>query len=621
MRFDRELRKPLLALFLLGVAWMAGYAGLPRVCSLVFVSLAGILAVRSTLPYLRAKLAVTVFQVDTLMYAAAGGCFYLGRWEEAVLLLTLFALGDGGRRFALRRAESAIAGMKDLIPDRVTVRDTEGKEREKALAELRRGDEVIIKPHSRISVDGRVLNGRSAVDESTVTGESFPANKLPGDAVFAGTLNGCGLLIVRAEKNAAGCTLARIAALITAARGRKARVQAVTERVERIYVPIVLVATALIVAAPLFIAGLAWHVSFYRAMAFLVAASPCALAIGVPAAILTALARAARSGILIKDGRHLETMASLRAVAFDKTGTITCGQPTVEAVLPAAGTAEEEIIAAAAAVAAATSHPLAGSIVAAAKKRRIPFAQADQIEEEAGTGAKGVVNGEEILLRPRRLVSTDDLPRFAADCQPFIRSGHTLVFVTRSGSLIGAIALKDAARGDAKEAICELRRLGIEHLSMLTGDNSEAARQIAEEAGLDEWHASLMPEEKSSKIDTLLRKYPELAMVGDGINDGPALAQASVGIALHSEFNDLAVDAADVVLMSKELKKLPEAIRISRSAQQIIFQNLSFALFVIAFVAPAAASGAAPLAWAVVFHEGSTVLVVLNALRLLLRPW
>jgi Cd2+/Zn2+-exporting ATPase len=631
------------ARFLGAVRWLAGHVELSLVLLGGVLLLAGLgvhladgpfwlrltLAIASatltsteTFPEAIRELRSLRLSVDVLMFAAAAGAAALGHYEEGAFLLFLFGLGAAGEHLALDRARNAIRALSQITPETATRIGAEGDE-EVAVADLAVGDRVRIRPYDRVPADGEVVEGASAVDQSPITGESFPVEKTAGAPVFAGTINGAGKLVARVTRPASESTLARVTRLIEEAQTTKSPTQLFTDKVEAWYVPFVFIATAVLIVAAPFVAGalgreLSWGHSFYNSMAFLTAASPCALAIGTPAAILCGIARAARVGVLVKGGVHLEQLGRVEAVAFDKTGTLTSGRPAVTDVVPS-GAGEEELLAFAAGIEAQVNHPLADAVLEEARRRGIEPAPAKDVRQQAGVGATGVIDDQEVVVgRPESVLapevwgreSTETMVRLAGE-------GKTTVGVVRAGRPLGLIALRDEPRADSRPVIAALHALGVRHLTMLTGDHEEAARAIASATGIDSFHADLLPEDKLALIDDIAAEHGRVAMVGDGVNDAPALARATVGVAMGAAGADVALETADVVLMGSDLRRLPEAFGLSRKARSIIRQNLFIALGVIAIVAPLGAAGVASLGIAVLLHEGSTIVVVLNSLRLL----
>lgn len=556
--------------------------------------------------------------IEVLMFVAAGGAIALGHHEEGALLLVLFGLGSAGENMAMDRARRAINALAELAPDTAILRDRDGVEREVRAADLQIGDHVIIRPFERMPVDGTVLSGSSPVDQSPITGESVPVDKKVGDVLFAGTINGNGVLVMSVSYRVQETKLAKIIKLVSEAQTTKSPTQMLTDRVERWYVPAVLVLTAVLLTVPTLFAGGVWTDWFYRSMAFLTAASPCALAIGTPAAVLSGIARAARGGVLIKGGVHLENLGRINAIAFDKTGTLTRGKPQVVGVEPLGGFSSDEVLRLTASIEQEVStHPLAAAIVAEAQARNIKVPPSRDTKQTPGIGVTGIVEGFQIAVGRPKSDRLADAPDVAAVVRAMEEAGNTAVLTTVDGVPAGVIGIADQPRDGAREVLNRLRSMGIRRTVMLTGDNERVAHAMSQIIGVDEYYAGLMPEEKVTKLQELAKQYGKTAMVGDGVNDAPALATATVGIAMGGAGTDVALETADVALMSDALEKLPEAIGLSRLSRRIITQNLCIALGVILIMAPAAALSLATLGIAVVAHEGSTVLVVLNALRLL----
>ena len=557
------------------------------------------------------------FDTDLLMVLAALGAAALGRFGEGALLLFLFSLGHALQERLLSRTRKAVGALAELAPRTALVRLERG-EVEMPVASLALGQVVVVRPGERIPVDGNVLKGTSGVDQAALTGESLPADKAPGDSVFAGTINGSGALEVQVARLAKDSTLARVMKLVESAQAQKSPTQQTVERFERVFVPGVLALTTLVIfVPPLF--GLPWREAFLRAMTLLVAASPCALALGTPAAVLSGIAQAARNGVLVKGGVYLEALGRLDAVAFDKTGTITLGKPAVTDIV-SDGLSQEELLALAAGVESRSSHPLAGAVVQAAHERAIPLAEVGAVELLSGHGLRAEHQGRMVHLGSQDLlVALSVLPssEAAAHAERLQAEGKTLVWVLINRQIAGLIALADTVRPEASAAAAELKQLGVRHTVMLTGDNPQAAAAIAAQVGLDDVRAGLLPEQKLEAVRDLLRKYGHVAMVGDGVNDAPALANATVGIAMGGAGSDAALQSADVALMGDDLSRLPFALGLGRFTRTVINQNLAIALGVILLLVVASLGGLVSIGLAVLLHEGSTLLVVLNALRLL----
>ena len=624
---------------LVAVAGMLLLAGIltprfhgPQWLRLALLAGSALFSSTKTLPAAIEALRGFKLDVDVLMFAAAAGAAYIGGHVEASLLLFLFGAGSAGEHLALERARSAINALSKIAPENALRLMDDGATETVRVEQLAVGDRVVVRPFDRVAVDGEIVEGSSALDQSAVTGESIPVEKVPGDGVFAGTMNNEGRLIVRATRLASESTLAKIIRLVEEAQTTKSPTQVFTAKVERWYVPAVFIATMLIAAVPpLFfhhqppdaLGRSVWAIWFYRAMAFLTAGSPCALAIGTPAAILCGIARAARDGVLIKGGMHLENMGQVQAIAFDKTGTLTVGHLTVSDVISLDGIGEDEILALAASVEAHSVHPLATAIVKEAQARGCTIREAADVGQHAGLGAFGRLDGRRIAAGKYELITGNNNGNgngntaLLARVDELAGKGRAIVMVGRDDKPIGLIGLSDQARPNAPAVLNHLRQLGIKRNVMLTGDHVLAANAIAAQVGVDEVQAGLLPEQKLECLRELSRKYGHMAMVGDGVNDAPALAQAAVGIAMGAAGSDIAMETADVVLMASDLGKLPFAIALSRRSRALIAQNLVIAIGVIAIVGPLAAFGFANLTLAVILHEGSTVVVVCNSLRLL----
>ena len=600
---------------LLLLGWLAGLAGAPRALSLGLLlgayAAGGFYTLRDAWQSLKSRR----FDIDTLMIVAAAGAAALGAWEEGALLLFLFSLGHALEHLAMDRARKAIEALADLAPKTAIVQ-RDGAEIEVRVEELLRGDRVIAKPGQRIPADGQVASGNSAVDQAPITGESMPVDKQPGEKVFAGTVNGEGMLMVEVTRLARESTLSRMVEMVAEAQTQKSPTQRFTDRFERIFVPVVLAgAGLLIVLPPLF--GFPFAESFYRAMAVLVAASPCALAIATPSAVLSGIARAARGGVLIKGGAHLENLGVLTAIAFDKTGTLTVGKPRLTDVV-AVGASEEALLKIAAAVESRSAHPLAQAVVAEAKARGLTWSEAAEVEAVTGKGVRAGFDGQKIAIGNARLFDGEPIPEsILLQAERLGTEGKTIMLVQADGRFLGVLGLADTPRAGAREVLTRLHEIGIRKTIMLTGDNERVGRAIADAIGLDEVQAGLLPEDKVAAMEALGQRHGQVAMVGDGVNDAPAMARATVGIAMGGAGTDVALETADVALMADDLSKLPFAVALSRASRRIIRQNLFVSLGVVALLIPATLFGWAGIGLAVLVHEGSTVVVVINALRLL----
>ncbi len=610
---------------LIVAGWIGGALGLPAEVSTALYILAyltgGWFGVQAGIDDLRRR----VVNVDLLMVLAALGAGAIGQWHEGAILLFLFSLSNTLQTYALDRSRQAIKALMQLRPDEALVRRGASEVRIR-VERLVAGDRVIVRPGERIPVDGAVAVGESAVDQSTITGESMPVDVAAGSPVYAGTLNTRGALEIDVTRLASESTLARIIDLVESAQGEKARTQRFLDKFEQKYTLGVIGATALAIVIPLLL-GHPFEPTFYRAMTLLVVASPCALVISTPAAILSAIANAARQGILFKGGVHLENMAEVRAVAFDKTGTLTRGKPVVTDVLPVGAHTADELLALAAGLEARSEHPLAAAIVNEARKRGLSFTPATSFHAVTGRGGRAVVGEQTYLIGNRELFAAcrecgDGLPdEIEAQMTALEASGKTAMLIgdETEGEILGIVAVADQVRAESRQTVEKLRKLGIERIVMLTGDNERVAGAIAAQTGVDAVYAGLLPEDKVRVVRELGARYGAVAMVGDGVNDAPALAAANVGIAMGAAGSDVALETADVVLMSDDLTKIPYVKALSRHAQRIVWQNLAFAMAVIATLVISNLVVGVPLPLGVVGHEGSTLVVVANGLRLL-RP-
>ncbi len=575
------------------------------------------------------------FEIDTLMLVAAAGAGALGAWAEGALLLFLFSLGHALEHYAMGRAKRAIEALAELAPETALVR-RDDREVEIPVEELEIGDTVIVKPDERIAADGFLIRGTSSVNQAPVTGESMPVDKRPvmdhaaasaapemveaAYRVFAGTINGSGLIEIEVTRKAADSALAKVVKMVSEAETQRSPTQRFTDRFERIFVPAVLALTVALLFAWV-VVDEPFRDSFYRAMAVLVAASPCALAIATPSAVLSGVARAARGGVLVKGGGPLENLGSLNAIAFDKTGTLTEGRPRITDVIPVDGVDKDELLAIAVAVEKLSNHPLARAIARDGTERlgehAIPIAS--DLGSLTGRGVTAGINGEQVIIGKAEMFGSDGVAPLSqpmADAIATLREGgRTTMVVRRGDSDLGAIGLMDTPREAARQTLARLRKLGITRMIMISGDNQKVAETIAAEVGIDEAIGDLMPEDKVDAIRKL-RDQGKVAMVGDGVNDAPAMANATVGIAMGAAGSDVALETADVALMADDLAHLPFAVGLSRSTRRIIRQNVFVSLGVVALLVPATIFGLG-IGPAVAAHEGSTLLVVFNALRLL----
>ncbi|MEZ4557032.1 MAG: heavy metal translocating P-type ATPase, partial [Caldilineaceae bacterium] len=544
------------------------------------------------------------------MLAAALGAAVLGEWAEGAFLLFLFALGHAGEHYALDRARSAVNALgRELMPKTAQVR-RDGRLVEEPVERLAVDDVVVVRPGDRVPVDGDVVQGSSTVDQSPITGESVPVAKEAGDTVFAGTINQEATLEVRTTALARDNTLNRVMQLVQEAQSQQSPTQQFTQRFTRWFVPAVLLVVLAVIVVPPLVGWMPLHASFYRAMLLLVAASPCALAIGTPAAVLAGIGQAARHGVLIKGGVHLENLGGLQVMAFDKTGTLTAGRFAVAEVVPAANVDAAELLGVAAAVEEHANHPLAQAVVDAAAAQEIAVPQADGLENVPGKGVTSRVDGQIVRIGAPRLFD-DAGPAPDAETLATVDrledAGMSTMIVSHGDRVLGVLGLADTARPGVAAALQELLNLGVRRLVMLTGDNDAVAQRIGAELGVTDVRAELLPAQKLDAIRTLEAEYGAIAMTGDGVNDAPALATATVGIAMGGAGTAVALETADVALMADDLGKLPFAVGLSRAGRAVIRQNLVIALGVIGLLIVTSVLGLVQLRGAVVLHEGSTI--------------
>jgi Cd2+/Zn2+-exporting ATPase len=576
---------------------------------------AGVLAVgRRAWNSLRAG----VLDINVLMIIAVAGAIILQQYSEAAAVIFLFAVAQALEARTLERARNAISALMDLTPADALLRDGSG-ERRVGVDAITPGAVIVIKPGEKIPLDGAVIAGHSEVNQSPVTGESLPIDKAPGDDVFAGTINGRGALEVRVTRLRRDTTLARIIHLVERAQAQRAPAQAVVERFARVYTPIVIAMAAAVAVIPPLVFHLSWHDWVYRALVLIVVSCPCALVISTPVSIVAALAAAARKGVLIKGGMHLERTSHVRCVAFDKTGTLTRGSPEVVGIVALNGASEASIVGLAASVERRSTHPIAQAILYYAAAARVAAAPADAVTALAGRGAEGRVDGHRVLVGNHRLFEERRLcsPEIHARLDDMAAAGRTPVMVALDERPIGIIAVADRPRETAKATVDLLREQGVTRIVMLTGDSEGTAKVIAAELGLDEFHAELLPEDKVAAVEQLRRTHGAVAMVGDGVNDAPALATADVGIAMGAAGSDAALETADIALMADDLLRLPYAFRLSRATVRNIKANLAISVVLKAAFVVAAVAGVATLWMAILADTGASVIVIANALRLL----
>ncbi len=619
---DRKTLEPTLVAVTLAallLSLIVQWTGLPHSLNAILGVIAyvagGFYGAQTSFASLRQKM----LDIDFLMIVAAVGAALVGQWRDGAMLLFLFSLSNVMQDYAMGRSRQAIRALFELYPEDAKVR-RDGQTEIVPISEIGLGEIVLIQPGERIPVDGMIVSGQSSIDQSTITGESMPVEKRTGDTVFAGTLNQQGALDVRVTQLASQSTLSRIIQMVEEAQSRKAPTQRFLDDFEQYYAMAVIGGSALVLLICWLLLGWTFDDSFYRAMVVLVVASPCALVISVPAAFLSAIAAGARRGVIFKGGAHLEQMGTIRVVAFDKTGTLTKGRPAVTDVFACNGHSEEDLLRAAGAVESRSEHPLSRAVREAAEARGLELGEVEDFEAITGQGVTGFIG--DTLVRVGRL-------KYIAECagEPpadlmaihnrLHTEAKTVLFVCYGSEFMGLLAVADQIREQSARIVQELHQAGVKRVVMLTGDNASVGQRIGVMAGVDEVRAELMPGDKAAMMSILERDYGPVAMVGDGVNDAPALAAATVGIAMGAAGTDVALETAGVVLMGDHLEAIPYAIRLSRRARRVVWENIIFAMSVIVILLISAFVIELPLPLGVLGHEGSTVIVVLNGLRLL----
>lgn len=605
----------------LGSEGMGDAAGVP-LASRVLYSLAILLGVWSVLP--KAWNALRRFRPDMnlLMTIAVLGAVAIGEWFEGATVAFLFSLSLALESWSITRARRAVAALMDLTPQTARVRHPSaegGREEEIPAEQVEIGALLLVKPGERIPLDGRVAGGASEVNQAPITGESVPVLKEIGAEVFAGTINGDGALEVEATKRAGDSTLAHIIRLVDEAQSRRAPSEQWVEKFARIYTPAVLVLALAVLFFPPLVLGGAWEIWFYRALVLLVIACPCALVISTPVSIVAALASAAKNGVLVKGGLFLEIPSRLTAVALDKTGTLTWGKPEVIEIVPLTGHDERELLERVGALEARSEHPLARAILAFARQRGVAVRPAEDFRILQGKGAAGRFEGKEYWLGSHRYLEErgQETPEIHRRLEEMSQAGQTAIVVGTEDHVCGLIAVADEVRPESKFSVQALRDAGIQAVVMLTGDNRGTAEAIGKKTGIDDVRAEMLPAEKVAAIDQLLARYGAVAMIGDGVNDAPAMARATMSIAMGAAGSDAAIEVADVALMSDDLAKLPWLIRHSRRTLSVIRQNIVFSLAIKAVFVVLTFAGHASLWAAIAADMGASLLVIGNGLRLL----
>ena len=580
-----------------------------------------------------ASLKAREIDVDLLMVLAALGALAVGAPFEGVLLLFLFSLSNLLQDFALDRTRNAIQALMKLRPNQALVRRGD-QLLNLAVEDVALGEYFLVKPGDRIPLDGKITNGESSVDQAAITGESIPVHKEPGDQVLAGTINQNGRFEAQVTKLAQDSTLAKLIKLVAEAQEEKAPTQRFLDKAEQYYALGVILFTIFVAIIPVLFFAESFQEAFYRAMTVMVAASPCALIISTPAAILSAIGNGARRGLLFKGGVYVEQAATIKVVAFDKTGTLTFGQPQMTDIMSIGQPQgenistwqEDDLLALSAAVEFHSEHPLGQAAVDAAQARSLTLPEVEQFQAVTGKGVEARVDG--LNIRLGKLTFFDDLELLGRkQAEAYLKElqaqGKTAILVAQvlpkkqQAQALGVLAFADQYRPDAAQVVGDLKALGVEKVVMLTGDNESVAQAIAQAVDVDLYYADLLPEDKVALLKTLQEQYGPVAMVGDGVNDAPALAQANIGVAMGAAGSDVALETADVVLMADDLKNIPYLIALSHKTRQTLLVNLSFALLMIVLMIAAIFGASLSLPLAVIGHEGGTVLVSLNGLRLL----
>ena len=600
-KLRRDIALPFFAVIILAVGWQTLWSGLKALSKFNFRS------------------------INLLMTIAVVGAFYLGEYEEAAVVIVLFSLGERLESFGIQSSKSALQALVDRTPKTAKIKSEHGQEKELPLEEIKVGDVLVIKPSDMIALDATVILGASSVDESTITGEPLPKDKHAGDAIFAGTLNMQGYLEARVTKMAKDTTLAKIIETTFAATRTKAETQKFIETFASYYTPSIIVIAALLVIVPTLLFGAAFNPWFEQAITILVIACPCALVISTPISIYAAIGNASARGALVKGGKYIEAIGQIKAVAMDKTRTLTYGKPKVTDVIPFGDATREHLLACAAGIERYSEHPLASAIVAAANAENIDLHEVENFQAVLGKGAKAdcVVCydshhciGKLPFISEEHEVQEEVIKRV----EELQRAGKTSIVISSNESVEGIIALTDELKAESKQTVAELKKLGVE-VVMLTGDNHAPAMLVAKEVGITEVKAEMLPEHKADAIKGLLGKYGGVAMVGDGVNDAPALALSSVGIAMGAAGSDTAIEAASIAILNDRLELIPYLIRLGRRTISTIRINTAAAVLTKLVFVVLAVLGLTEyvggLAGAIFADVGVTVLVILNSLRLL----
>jgi Cd2+/Zn2+-exporting ATPase len=602
---------------MIAVAFILELAGASKVAVDVFFGLA--IAVGAYYPAKMGVLALRTFTLNIrlLMVIGAAGAIALGLWEEAALLVLIYSLGDVLEAYAVDRARGAIRALMDLTPKEALVRRN-GDEVTLPTEEVEVDDVVIVRPGEKVPMDGVVVAGSSYVDQSAITGEPVPVERSAGNEVFAGTINQRGSIEVRVTKKAADTTLAKIIYSVEEAQAKKSTYQRFGEKFGKYYTPVMFLLGIGVAIIPPLLFGAEWKSFIYRGLVVFVVSCSCGIALSVPVAVVAAIANSARKGIVFKGGAYLEVAHELKVIAFDKTGTLTIGRPSVTDVISLNGFSQADALGLTASIESRSEHPLAEAVVRQAREENASFREISDFEAIPGFGVKATVDHGSYLVGSRRLFEGKGIPLSEArgEVERLEGQGKTVVLLGDEKSVLGLIAIADTVRAEAREALAALKGLGL-RVVMLTGDNEGTARAIAAQTGVDEHLAQLLPEEKVEAVEKLRDKYGKVAMVGDGINDAPAMAVADIGIAMGAAGTDVAMETGDIVLMSDDLSKIEPALRLSKRAVNNIRQNIFASLLLVVVLVPLALFGVIGLLPGLLLNEVSALVVIANALRLL----
>ncbi|MEK3976453.1 heavy metal translocating P-type ATPase [Psychrobacillus sp. FSL K6-1267] len=613
-----ELIAALFSGLLILIAWFIGKSGFETV-SIVFYVLAFIIGgFAKAKEGIEATIEEKELNVEMLMIFAAIGSSIIGYWTEGAILIFIFAVSGALETYTMNKSRKEISSLMELQPEEAWKLQADGSTIRVSIKDLAVGDNLVVKPGERIPADGIVINGMTSVDEAAISGESIPLSKQPNDTLFAGTVNLSGAITMEMTKTNEDSLFQKIIDLVQTAQDEKSPAQQFIERFEGTYVKVVLIAVAVMMVLPHFLLGWDWNTTFYRAMVLLVVASPCALVASIMPATLAAISNGAKNGILFKGGMHLENISEMKAIALDKTGTLTQGKPVVTDFFVRDDLDRLSTLTILATIESQSNHPLAQAISAFAKTEGITQLPIISIEDRPGFGLRASIDGQEIIVGKPEFVNKADAFAFQDGVAAALADeGKTVIFMRDEKGIAAAAALKDTVREEAKEAIKLLQSLGIKTV-MLTGDNEKTAKVIAKEAGIDQYIAECLPETKVQHMKELLAEHSFVGMVGDGINDAPALATATTGFAM-GEGTDVALETADVILMKNDLSKIAYAVKMSRKMQRIVKQNIFFSLAVITILIVSNFLQVVDLPLGVIGHEGSTILVILNGLRMLNR--